>query len=67
MAELTYPWTQVIGQFPVESSVDVKLSISHNGDTVDDQAVVDAVKSAIEGAGGTSIRATTYSVTSTSV
>lgn len=63
--ELNYPWTQVIGAFPVESSVDVKLSITHNGDTVDDQDIIDAVKGAIAAAGGVSVHANTYSVTST--
>ncbi|MFI5687911.1 hypothetical protein [Streptomyces sp. NPDC051636] len=65
--ELTYPWTQITGQFPVESSVEVKLSITHNGDAVEDAAVVDAVKDAITAAGAISVSATTYSVTSTPV
>lgn len=63
--ELTYPWTQVTGAFPVESSVEVNLSITHNGDDVQDQAVVNAVKDAITAAGALSVTATTYSVTST--
>lgn len=65
MPELNYPWTQVIGTFPGEAHIQVSLSITHDGDSVDNAEIVDAVKSAIDSAGASSVTATTYAVTST--
>lgn len=63
--ELPYPWTKVTGAFPSESGVEVRLAVIHSSDPVEDQAVVDAVKQSLTGAGATSVAATTYSVEST--
>lgn len=65
MAELSYPYTQVAGSFPPDGYVEINVSIAHiNGDPVVDQDVVDAVKAAVSAAGGVSVSATTYSLTS---
>jgi hypothetical protein len=67
MAELPYPWTKVIGEFPAESSIEIRIAIIHTSDPVQEQAVVDAVKQVVTDAGASSVTATEYSVASTSV
>ena len=65
MAELPYPWTKVVGAFPSESEVEIRIAVLHTSDPVPDQAVVDAVKQAVLAAGSSAVTATTYSVEST--
>lgn len=67
MTDIGYPWTLVVGAFPGDSSVEVRLGVAHYGDTVDDQAIVDAVKGAVMAAGASSVSASTYSITTTHV
>lgn len=67
MAEISYPLTLIVGAFPGDSSVEVKLGITHYDDAVEDQGVVDAVKGALTAAGASSVIASTYSIIATQV